>query len=72
MSEGETRQIRQPIFYDDGQVIHACESGSIAPGVRTVWTKCDIDVLDDQSFTVEGDTPAITCARCLMAMKEER
>ena len=30
-------------------------------GVRLVWTKCDMDVPQDQSFTVEGGAPAITC-----------
>jgi hypothetical protein len=28
-----------------------------------VWTK----VPDDQSFTVEGEVPAITCPECLAA-----
>jgi hypothetical protein len=48
MSDNETR----PIYYDDGNVIHACESAIMDRGVRLVWTKCDMDVPDDQSFTV--------------------
>jgi hypothetical protein len=61
MSDDQTRQITQPIYYDDGKVIHACESAIMDRGVRLVWTKCDMDVPDDQSFTVEGEAPAITC-----------
>jgi hypothetical protein len=60
MSEKETRQITQPIYYDDGDLIHACERHH-RPLRRLVWTKCDMDVPDDQSFTVEGEAPAVTC-----------
>ena len=54
MSDNETRQIAQPLYYDDGKVIHACGSAIMDSGVRLVWTKCDMDVPDDQSFIVEG------------------
>jgi hypothetical protein len=67
MSDGETRPTTEPIYYDDGEVIHACESAIIDGGVRLVWTKCDMDVPDDQGFTVEGEAPAITCPECLAA-----
>ena len=68
MSDNETRQITQPIYYDDGKVIHACESAIMDRGVRLVWTKCDMDVPEDQSFIVEGgEAPAITCPKCLAA-----
>jgi hypothetical protein len=33
-----------------------------------VWTKCDMDVPDDQSFTVEDKAPAITCPERLAAI----
>jgi hypothetical protein len=52
MSDDETGQSTHPIYYDDGKVIHACDSSEILPGVRMVWTKCYIDVPDVQSFTV--------------------
>jgi hypothetical protein len=68
MSDNQTRQVTDPIYYDDGEVIHACESAIMDRGVRLVWTKCDTDVPDDQSFTVEGEAPAITCQECLAAM----
>ena len=65
MSNNQTRQSTQPIYYyDDGRFIHACESSEVLPGVRMVWTKCYVDVRDDQSFTVEGEAPAITCPEC--------
>ena len=66
MSDNETQQIAQPLYYDDGKVIHACESAIMESGDRLVWTKCDRDVPDDQSFTIEGgEAPAITCPECL-------
>ena len=52
MSDNETQQIAQPIYYDDGEVIHACDSAS---GIPLVWTKCDMDMPDDQSFMIEGE-----------------
>ena len=64
----QTRQITDPIYYDDGQVIHDCESSEFLPGGRMVWTKCYMDVPDSQGFTVEGEGPAITCPDCRAAM----
>jgi hypothetical protein len=64
MSDNGRRQITQPIYYDDGKVIHACESSEVLPGVRMVWTKCYLDVPDNRGFTVEGEAPAITCPEC--------
>jgi hypothetical protein len=68
MSDNPRRQITDPISYDDGKVIHACESAIMESGVRRVWTKCDMDVPDDQGFTVEGEGPAITCRECRAAI----
>jgi hypothetical protein len=69
MSDKQTGRITRPIYYDDGKVIHACESSEVLPGVRMVWTKCYMDVPDDQSFMVEGgEAPAITCPECLAAI----
>ena len=64
MSDDQTRQITDPIYHDDGKVIHACESAIMESGDRLVWTKCDRDVPDDRGFTVEGEPPAITCPDC--------
>jgi len=35
----QTKEITVPLYYYDGKVIHACESGVIVPGVRLVSTK---------------------------------
>jgi hypothetical protein len=69
MSDNQTQQITVSIYYDDGQAIHACESAILDRGVRLVWTKCDMDVPDDQSFTIEGEAPAITRPECLAAIR---
>jgi hypothetical protein len=68
MNDNQTRQITEPIYYDDGEAIHASESTIMHPGVRLVWTKCDMDVPDNQGFTVLGEAPAITCPECRVAM----
>jgi hypothetical protein len=44
MSDDQTRQITDPIYYDDGKVIHACKSAIIDGGVRLVWTKGNVSV----------------------------
>jgi hypothetical protein len=64
LSDNET----QPIYYDDGEFIHACESAITDRGVRLVRTKCDRDVPGDQGLTVEGEPPAITCPECWAAI----
>ena len=68
MSDNNTRLAAGPIYYDDGEFIHARESAIVNGGVRLVWTKCDMDVPDDQSFTVEDKAPAITCPERLAAI----
>jgi hypothetical protein len=68
MTDNQTQQITEVIYYDDGDVIHACDSAIMDRGVRLVWTKCDMDVPDDQSFTVDGEGPAITCPECRAAI----
>jgi hypothetical protein len=35
----QSKEIAAPLYYDDGNVVHACESGIIDEGVRLVWTK---------------------------------
>ena len=54
------------------KVIDACASSKVLPGVRMVWTKCDMDVPDDQGFTVEGEAPAITYPECLRGMAKDK
>jgi hypothetical protein len=68
MSDNQTQQITDPIYYDDGEFIHACESAIMGRGVRLMWTKYDMDVPDNQGFRVMGEAPAITCPECRAAM----
>jgi hypothetical protein len=51
-------------------VIHACERGTVVPGVRLVWTKCDRDVPDNASFTFGGGAIEVTCPKCRKAAAE--
>jgi hypothetical protein len=36
VSDNETQQIAEPIYYDDGKVIHACDSAIMERGIRLV------------------------------------
>ena len=67
MSDNQTQPITEPIYYDDGEVIHGCESAIMDRYVRLVWTKCVRHVPDSQSLTVKVEMPAITCPECLAA-----
>jgi hypothetical protein len=58
-------EIAEPIYYDDGTVIHACESCLMHPGERLVWTRCDRGVPPGQDFTLEYSTIEVTCPKCL-------
>jgi hypothetical protein len=44
MSDDQTRQITEPIYYDEGDAIRACDSAIVDRGIRLVWTRCAIDV----------------------------
>jgi hypothetical protein len=67
MSDDQTRPATEPMYYDDGEFIHACESAIVNGGVRLVWTKCDMDVPENQGFA-QGEPLAITCPECLKAV----
>jgi hypothetical protein len=64
------KEITAPLYYDDGTVIHVCESSIFDPGIRLVWTKCDRDVPSDASFTVEDGAIEVTCRTCHEAAAE--
>jgi hypothetical protein len=66
-STAECREIAEPIYYDDGTAIHACESCLMYPDDRLVWTRCDRDVPANQGFTADRGTIGITCIKCLTA-----
>jgi len=53
------------IYYDDGQVVHACDSSLMHAGPPVVLTKCDKHVPSNQEFTLEHGTIEITCKACL-------
>lgn len=50
------------LMWDDGKVVHACESTPVDPMPRLIWTKCQIDVPANAAF--EG-YEAVTCPRCI-------
>jgi hypothetical protein len=53
-----------PILWDDGKVIHLCESSEpIGRMPRLVWTKCEKDVPANAGFRSEGEHP--NCPECL-------
>jgi len=53
------------IKWDDGKVIHACESDYMVPNNRDtilVWTKCQRDVPANAGFY---SREKVTCPKCL-------
>jgi hypothetical protein len=67
MTDNQTKELVVPIYYDDGKVIHVCESGIIHPDIHTVWAKCNRDVPPGQGFTLRNVTIEVTCPKCLAA-----
>jgi hypothetical protein len=65
MGDRQTEEIVVPIYYDDGKVIHACESCFMHAGPALVWTECNIGVPPGQSFTVADGAIEVTCPKCL-------
>jgi hypothetical protein len=53
------------IYYDDGRVVHACDSSLMHAGPPVVLTKCDKHVPPNEDFTLEHGTIEITCKACL-------
>jgi hypothetical protein len=49
---------------DDSGVVHACESCIAAPGIRLVWTRCEIDVPPNGSHYCDNPRD-VTCEACL-------
>jgi hypothetical protein len=67
MTDNQTRQITEPISYDDGKVFHTCEYALILPELRMIWTKCFIDVPDGQGFPAD-EIVKVTCMKCIAAL----
>jgi hypothetical protein len=63
-NDQQTRQIAAPMYYDDGEVIHACESFSMHAGPAVVMTECGNHVPPGQGFILEYSTIEVTCSKC--------
>lgn len=47
--------------------VHACEGADVHPGIRLLWTLCEIDVPANTAYLpATGDE--VTCERCCAAM----
>jgi hypothetical protein len=62
--------LKEPMFYDNGSVVHACEGDTVHPGVVLIWTKCSRDVPANQAFRADK-APAVTCPHCLAALGQK-
>jgi hypothetical protein len=67
MSDLHIEAIAVPLYYDDGKVIHACESYFMHPDREMVRTKCDKVVLPSEAFTLTNATIDVTCEACRKA-----
>lgn len=65
MTEDRTAEITKPLYYDDGEVVHACESCYMHAGPPVVMTQCGRHVPQGREFTLEYSAIEVTCAECL-------
>lgn len=58
---------RVPIYWDHRGVTHACEHAKYDGADRMVWTRCDIDVPDDEAYWFDRGAAGavVTCPACL-------
>ena len=64
MSDTHIEAIVVPLYYDDGKVVHACESYFMHPGPEMIRTKCGKVVLPSDAFTLRSATIDVTCPMC--------
>lgn len=54
-----------PIHWRGRRYTHACEGSDIHPGVRLLWTRCEIDVPANGAYLPHPPSEApVTCPRC--------
>ncbi len=54
-----------PIHWKDQALTHACEGADVHPGVRLLWTRCEIDVPANAAYLPDPpDADPVTCPRC--------
>lgn len=59
------RQINgRPIMWTGRGFTHAVEGADMHPGVRLLWTVCEIDVPAGRAF-LPGDNDKVDCPACL-------
>jgi hypothetical protein len=61
----QTDEFIVPIYYDDGKLVHACESYSMHAGPPLVRTRCNKEVPLNEGFTLQNVTIEVTCTSCL-------
>ena len=54
----------RPIMWAARGVTHAVAGADVHPGVRLLWTRCEIDVPAGKAF-LPGDGDTVDCPRCL-------
>lgn len=68
LQEGDImEQIIRPLYWNDGQHIHACDSGEMH-NMRFVWTKCKKDVPSNKAYYIKDGSDKIDCNECLGAI----
>jgi len=54
------------IFWEENDIIHACESTEMHKGITLIWTKCNRDVPANKSFY---GNEKITCDECIKELE---
>ena len=58
-----------PIRWQQKDVLHIVEGADVHPGVRLLWTMCEIDVPADAAHLGDPGDKSPLCPRCLQAIK---
>lgn len=63
--------VELPIHWRGKRYTHACEGADIhrpvvggSPGVRLIWTLCEIDVPANAAYLPVGGSDPVTCPTC--------
>lgn len=68
MSDTFTTIDRKPVLWTDKRgVTHRCAGGDLHPGVRLIWTACEIDVPAGAAHVLSDGSAPVDCPDCLAA-----
>lgn len=55
------------VLWSNNSGVHQCEGADIHPGVRLLWTLCEIDVPANAAWLPRPED-SVSCSRCIAAI----